>query len=494
MALRSDFLWGGATAASQVEGAWQEGGSGMSVNDMLTSGSRSDPRKVTYVTPDGEECAQSMLTIDNVPAGSTFEPIEGYVYPNQTGVDFYHHYKEDIALFAEMGFRCFRMSVAWSRIFPNGDDAVPNEEGLAFYDAVIDELVANGIEPLITISHYEPPVALTEKWGSWTDERTVDCYLRYARVLFERYRGKVTHWITFNEINCMNFLGWLGAGVPTTDEATKAIAIKNQLVASARAVKLGHDVDSNNMIGCMLAYDLSYPNTCRPEDVLETWKVMNRMYYFGDVLVRGEYPNYLLKEYERKGIDIHLTAREAQDLHEGTIDYVPFSYYMSHNQAAHSAGEKSIGNMSTGFDNPYLKQSAWGWAIDPVGLRISLDYLYDRYQLPLMIVENGLGALDELVDDGKGGKTVNDDYRIDYLRAHLTEMEKAVDEDGVDLMGYTMWACIDSVSASTGEMSKRYGFVYVDKNDDGSGTYQRYKKKSFGWYKKVIASNGEDLS
>lgn len=486
MGFKKEFLWGGATAASQVEGAWNIDGKGLSVNDVLTNGTRKDPRKVTYITPDQEEKYQNMLDIDNVPEGSIFRPLQNFNYPNHDGIDFYHRYKEDIKLFAEMGFKAYRMSIAWTRIFPNGDDEVPNEKGLEFYDHVFDELLKYNIEPIVTISHYEPPIALTEKWGSWTDSRTIDCYIKYCETLFKRYKGKVKYWITFNEINCMNFLGWLGAGVPTKSLQLKAIAIKHQLLASAKAVKLGHQIDKNNKIGCMLAYDLSYPHTCRPEDVLETWKVMNKMYYFGDVLVRGYYPNYILKEYEKNNIHIDLTEEEKETLMSGTIDFVPFSYYMSHNQAAKTDEKKSIGNMSIGLNNPYLKTSEWGWTIDPVGLRISLNYLYDRYQLPLMIVENGFGAIDELKNE-----TVQDDYRIDYLKEHIIQMKKAVDEDGVDLLGYTAWGCIDLVSASTGEMRKRYGFIYVDKNDDGTGSYNRYKKKSFYWYKKVIETNGE---
>ncbi len=489
MGFRKDFLWGGATAANQFEGGWDADGKGVSSSDVCTRGSREKPRCVTYKTPDGEVKADMMFTL-NAPAGAQFGCFEGYDYPSHDGIDFYHHYKEDIALFGEMGFKTFRLSINWTRIFPNGDELEPNEAGLRFYDSVFDELHKYGIEPLVTLSHYETPVGLTNKWGSWADRRTIDCFVRYAATCFKRYKGKVKYWLTFNEINCLGFGGWMAAGVPSRDSAVIAEATRNQLVASALAVKAGHEIDPENMIGNMIAYSATYPYTCNPEDVLAVTKRRNELEFYLDVQARGYYPAHKLKEYERKGVDFKLTEEEKKILSEGTVDFISFSYYMS---GCVSTDPEVLanqgGNMMTGVKNPYLKASDWGWQIDPVGLRISLNELYTRYNKPLMVVENGLGALDTVEADG----SIHDSYRIDYLRAHIAEMKKAVEEDGVDLMGYTPWGCIDLVSASTGEMAKRYGFIYVNIQDDGTGDGSRSRKDSFNWYKKVIASNGEDL-
>lgn len=484
-----DFLWGGATAANQFEGAWNVDGKGVSTSDCCTRGSLTSVRHVTYQTEDGQVESKIMFGLD-APKGAKFGAFDGYDYPSHEGIDFYHHYKEDIALFAEMGFKTFRMSINWTRIFPNGDDEQPNEKGLQFYEDVFKELKKYGIEPLVTLSHYETPIALTNKWNAWADRRTIDCFVRYAKTCFERYNGLVKYWLTFNEINCISFGGFMAAGVASRDPLMIANATRNQLLASALAVQEAHKVNPDMMVGNMIGYGASYPYTCNPEDVLKQRKAQYNVDFYSDVQARGYYPNYKLKEYERANLDFELTKEDQEILANGTVDFITFSYYMSNCVSADPevlANQK--GNMLMGVKNPYLTESEWGWQIDPVGLRISLNDFYTKYRKPLMVVENGLGARDIVTEDGK----IHDDYRIDYLRAHIEQMDKAINEDGVDLIGYTPWGCIDLVSASTGEMAKRYGFIYVDIQDDGTGDGKRMKKDSFYWYKKVIASNGVDL-
>ena len=490
MVFPKDFLWGGATAANQYEGGWNEGGKGVSTSDCCTRGSRTRPREVTYKTKDGKIETQMMFALE-APAGATFGLYEGYDYPSYQATDFYHHYKEDIALFAEMGFKMFRLSINWTRIYPNGYDEQPNEEGLKFYDNIFDELNKYGIEPLVTLSHYETPVALTNKWNSWADRRTIDCFVRYATTCFERYKGKVKYWLTFNEINCIEFGGWLAAGVPSKNPEVLAKATLHQLLASALTVKAAHEIDDNYKVGNMIGYSATYPYTCNPSDVLKQREGQRNVDFYSDVQARGYYPSSKLKQYEQAGIDFTLSDEDEAILKEGTVDFITFSYYMS---ACVSADPEVIagqsGNMLTGVSNPYLEASDWGWHIDPVGLRIALNDFYTKYQLPLMVVENGLGAVDKVEEDG----SIHDDYRINYLRSHIEAMNQAINVDGVDLIGYTPWGCIDLVSASTGEMEKRYGFIYVDYQDDGTGDGKRIKKDSFDWYKKVIATNGEDLT
>ncbi len=489
MAFKEGFLWGGATAANQYEGAWNIGNKGVSSADCCTRGSRSEPRKVTYMTKEGEIKADVMFGLD-APEGAQFGCFEGYDYPSHEASDFYHHYKEDIALMAEMGFKTFRMSINWTRIYPLGYEEEPNEEGLKFYDNVFDECLKYGIKPLVTLSHYETPVGLTNKWGSWADARTIDCFARYVETVGNRYKGKVEYWLTFNEINCLEFGGWMAAGVASRDPQKIADAGKHQLLASAKAVQILHEIDENNKVGNMIGYGMIYPYTCNPKDVFQTWEKFKGSYFYCDVQARGYYPSYKLKEYEQKGIQFSLTKEEKELLKNGTVDFISFSYYMSN---CTSTDPKVLadqgGNMMFGVKNPYLKASDWGWQIDPIGLRLSLNYMYDRYQKPLMVVENGLGAQDVLEANGE----IHDSYRIDYLRDHIQAMHDAVSLDGVELWGFTPWGCIDLVSASTGEMHKRYGFVYVDYQDDGTGNGNRIRKDSFYWYKKVIASNGEDL-
>ena len=465
------FLWGGATAANQYEGGWNEGGRGPSIDDVFTGGSVNTPRRITIpAQPDA-------------------------FYPNHEATDFYHHWKEDIALFAEMGFKVYRMSISWSRIFPRGDEEQPNEEGLAFYDQVFGELAKYGIEPLVTLSHYENPLYLTTQYGGWKNRKLVDFFVHYAKTVMERYKGKVRRWLTFNEINMLSvpFGTFIAGGMlpETTTEQERWQAMHHQLVASAQAVCLGHQIDPDNRLGCMIAYMCVYPRTCAPEDQL-TQLSMDRLHNLlaGDVHVRGAYPSYARRLLAEKGVTLDITPQDEVDLREGTVDFYTFSYYDSRCVGTKQEGDPSTGNGALGgIRNPYLPVTEWGWQIDPQGLRWVLNHLYDRYQIPLMVVENGLGAMDTMGADG----TIHDPYRIDYLREHITAMAEAV-ADGVDLQGYTPWGCIDLVSASTGEMRKRYGMIYVDKHDDGSGDLSRHRKDSFYWYQKVIATNGQDLT
>ena len=464
--LDKNFLWGGAIAANQAEGAYDVDGKGISTADCMTAGAVDKRREYT----DGIE--------------------EGKYYPSHDAIDFYHRYAEDIALFGEMGFKAFRTSIAWSRIFPQGDEEMPNEKGLAFYDRLFDECHKYGIEPVVTLSHYETPYALVTKYGSWKSRKLIDCFLRFAKVCFERYKGKVKYWMTFNEINILLKMPAMSCGIRETDLQSKLQVAHHQMVASALAVKAGHAIDPDNQIGMMMLYHPTYPQSCDPADTLAVMKEMDLHYYFSDVQVRGYYSNKARRCWAANGLDIAMAPGDEEILREGRVDYIAFSYYMSNVASASGVGETVGGNFSMGLRNPYLKASDWGWQIDPVGLRLSLNQLYDRYQVPLFIVENGLGAADTVEADG----SIHDAYRIDYLREHIQALKAAVEEDGVELMGYLPWGCIDLVSCGTGEMKKRYGFIYVDRDNAGGGSLARSRKDSFYWYKKVIASNGEDLA
>ncbi|CZQ96006.1 glycoside hydrolase family 1 protein [Trichococcus collinsii] len=481
MTFPKGFLWGGATAANQLEGAYNEGGKGLSIFDMVQFVPKEE--RANEIEMD----IRSKKELEDLLAGNV-----GDNFPKRRGIDFYHRYKEDIALFAEMGFKTFRMSISWPRIFPNGDETEPNEEGLAFYDKVFDELLKYGIEPLVTLSHYEIPLALVQKYNGWADRRVVEFFVHYAETVFNRYKGKVKYWLTFNEINISTLSPYIGSGVLIDEvenkEQTVYQALHHQFVASARAVKACHEMIPDAMIGCMLARMEVYPETCSPDDVLEALKEDQMNLFFTDVQVRGYYPSFMLSYFEENDIKLDMLPGDEEILLQHTVDYLSFSYYMSMVASGAPGKQKEKGNFFSGVKNPYLESSDWGWQIDPKGLRITLKKMYDRYQVPLFIVENGLGAYDKVEEDG----SINDDYRIDYMRAHIEQMNEAIKE-GVDLIGYTSWGCIDLISASTSEMSKRYGFIYVDQDDYGNGTLERSKKKSFDWYKQVITTNGEEL-
>ena len=424
-----------------------------------------------------------------------FDFDDNHFYPARDAIDMYHRYKEDIALFAEMGFKTYRLSIAWSRIFPKGDETEPNEAGLKYYEYLFKECKKYGMEPLVTITHFDCPMYLVEKYGAWRSRELVGFYENLCHVIFNRYKGLVKYWLTFNEINVLLHAPFMGAGLYFEEgedkDQVKYQAAHHELLASAIATKIAHEVDPENKVGCMLAGGSNYAYTPKPEDVWAARKADRENYFFIDVQSRGEYPAYALKEMERKGIELPIQEGDLELLKEHTVDFVSFSYYASRVQSTDpEINEKAPGNLMGGVINPYLESSEWGWQIDPLGLRITLNDLYDRYQKPLFIVENGLGAIDTPDENGY----VEDDYRIEYLAEHIKAMKDAVEIDGVDLLGYTTWGCIDLVSAGTGEMKKRYGFIYVDRDNDGNGTLKRTKKKSFDWYKQVIASNGEDLS
>jgi 6-phospho-beta-glucosidase len=460
------FLWGGAVAANQCEGAYLEDGKGLSTQDIAPKG---------IVGPITTEPTQDNMKL--------------------VGIDFYHRYKEDIKLFAEMGFKVFRTSIAWSRIFPNGDDATPNEKGLEFYDNLFDECLKYGIEPLVTISHYETPLNLAKTYDGWRDRRLIGFYENYVRTIFTRYQDKVKYWLTFNEINSIVHAPFMSGGIMTEkDKLTKNDlyqAIHHELVASALATKIGHEIMPNAKIGCMVLGMPVYPLTSNPDDMIKTLERDRENLLFSDIHVRGKYPAYAKRLFKEQNIQIKMEPGDEEIL-KNTVDFVSFSYYMSICESSDPSQEAGKGNLMGGVPNPYLKSSEWGWQIDPKGLRYILNTMYDRYEKPLFIVENGLGAVDQIVEDENGNKTVNDEYRIKYLNDHLVQVAEAI-EDGVELMGYTTWGCIDLVSASTAELKKRYGFIYVDRNDDGTGSLERYKKKSFDWYKEVIATNGKSL-
>lgn len=425
-----------------------------------------------------------------LPADAIPTLIDGAYYPSHQATDFYHHYQEDIKLMADMGFKVFRLSLNWSRILPNGDDAKPNEAGLKFYEKVFEECAKYGIEPLVTLSHYETPLSLIQRYGGWKDRHLIDAFVHYASIVMKRYQGKVKYWLTFNEINAMDMAPYMGGGLIDGSEQNRAQGAHNQFVASAKTVKLAHEIDPQNQVGMMLAYSAIYPYTSDPADQLLVMKAKQEMLFYLDVQVGGHYPTSRLKQYERNQIKLDDKPEDYELLTHYPVDFLSFSCYTSNVVTTHASDPKAAGNVSAGnITNPYLETNAWGWATDPDVLRLGLNELWERYHKPLWVVENGLGWADKLEDDG----TVHDSYRINYLRDQIRSMEEAVNLDGVELMGYTMWSAIDLVSNGTGEMKKRYGFVYVDRDDRGNGSLKRYPKDSFAWYKKVIASNGKDL-
>ncbi len=464
-AFPNDFLWGGAIAANQAEGAWNEDGKGPAISDVIRNG-------IVGGQFDGEV-------------------IEGHYYASHEAIDFYHRYKEDIALLAEAGLKCFRTSIAWSRIYPNGDDEAPNERGLQFYDDLFDELLNYGIEPVVTISHFELPLHLINAYGGWKNRKLIDFYTRYVETILTRYKDKVKYWMNFNEINHFHTIPLAAGGILIEDEETKLQTIyqasHHVFVASAKATKFCHDIIPNGMMGAMLSLSPIYPHTCHPDDIFESYQLRRRSLYYSDVMVRGVYPSYVKRIWREHGIEVKMEEGDLSLIKEHTVDYLGFSYYRS---STHQAGMPVLGNTGgiIGKDNPYLEKTEWGWPIDPKGLRYVCNELYDRYNIPLFIVENGFGGKDEFNTD----REIADDERIEYIQKHLIEMHEAI-MDGCEVIGYTWWGPIDIVSAGTGEMEKRYGFIHVDKDNHGKGTLNRTKKKSFYWYKQVIESNGKSL-
>ncbi|AUB54036.1 6-phospho-beta-glucosidase [Enterococcus mundtii] len=475
--LPKDFLWGGAIAAHQAEGAWNIDGRGPSIADVMTAGGNGIPRKITKGV------------------------VEGEYYPNHEAIDFYHRYKEDIQLFKELGLKCLRTSISWSRIFPTGQEETPNEQGLKFYDDLFDECLKNGIEPVVTLSHFEIPYAIYEDFGGFANKAVIPLFVKFAQCVFDRYKDKVTYWMTFNEINNQAdgqepVHVWTNSAMIIEDDQDKEALVfqagVNELIASAWAVNEGKKINPDFQIGCMMAYVPIYPYSCAPEDMIASVKANERRFFYSDVHVRGEIPTYTEKYWEQKGLTIEISEKERQILRQGTVDYIGFSYYMSGTITTlpDVEGRQTEDIPSAKLvKNPYITASDWGWPIDPVGLRYVLNTVYQRYDLPLFIVENGFGAYDQLTDSNE----IHDDYRINYLREHIEQMKKAVVEDGVPLIGYTPWGIIDIVSFGSGEMEKRYGMIYVDKDNTGNGTLQRLKKDSFAWYQQVIETNGEQL-
>ena len=466
MTFPKNFLWGGAIAANQAEGAYNEDGKGLSVADILPVG------------------ADRFKNVE-------LEIKEEKYYPSHEAIDFYHTYKEDIKELSEIGMKCFRTSIAWSRIFPNGEDKEPNEKGLEFYDNLFDELLRNGMEPVITISHFETPLNLITKYGGWKNRKLIDFYVNYCNVIFNRYKDKVKYWMTFNEINHAHTLPLIAAAIVVKEDENKLQDIyqasHNMLVASAKAVIIGHEINKDFKIGCMLSLSPIYPASCKPEDVFESYELRRRSLFYSDIQMLGEYPSYFKRIEKENNINIEIEDEDIEILKKGVCDYLGFSYYRS---SLHEAGMKILGNTGglLGKKNPYLSETKWGWPIDPLGLRYVCNELTDRYHKPLFIVENGLGAIDEVTEDGK----IHDEERMEYLKKHVIMMNEAI-EDGADIIGYTWWGPIDIVSAGTGEMRKRYGFVYVDKDNNGNGTLKRIKKDSYNYYKQIIATNGENL-
>lgn len=466
MTFPKNFLWGGAIAANQAEGAYNEDGKGLSVADILPVG------------------ADRFKNVE-------LEIKEEKYYPSHEAIDFYHTYKEDIKELSEIGMKCFRTSIAWSRIFPNGEDKEPNEKGLEFYDNLFDELLRNGMEPVITISHFETPLNLITKYGGWKNRKLIDFYVNYCNVIFNRYKDKVKYWMTFNEINHAHTLPLIAAAIVVNEDENKLQDIyqasHNMLVASAKAVIIGHEINKDFKIGCMLSLSPIYPASCKPEDVFESYELRRRSLFYSDIQMLGEYPSYFKRIEKENNINIEIEDEDIEILKKGVCDYLGFSYYRS---SLHEAGMKILGNTGglLGKKNPYLSETKWGWPIDPLGLRYVCNELTDRYHKPLFIVENGLGAIDEVTEDGK----IHDEERMEYLKKHVIMMNEAI-EDGADIIGYTWWGPIDIVSAGTGEMRKRYGFVYVDKDNNGNGTLKRIKKDSYNYYKQIIATNGENL-
>lgn len=475
MKLRKDFLWGGSIAAHQCEGAWNVDGKGIGIMDLVTSGSYEVPREICKDIEDGKR------------------------YPSHEGIDFYHRFKDDIALFGEMGFKALRISIDWSRIYPNGDDEEPNKKGIEYYQSVVEELLKNGIEPIVTLYHFEMPVNLVRKYGSWTNRKVIDFYLKYCKTMFEALKGKVKYWVTFNEMNhidpqteASDIFTYIIAGLKFSEMVEKKQTLAtigyNMTLAGVKAVELAHEIDPNNKVGCVFGLTPVYPINCNPVNVMNAFKEMDRDFYQIDAMCNGCFPKYKLKEYKDSDIQLEISNEDKESFYNGKLDFIGVNYYST--SVAHYEGDDNgEETLFGGVQNPYLEKSKWGWSIDPIGLRYLLNYVYRRYELPIIVSENGLGAMDKVEADG----SINDDYRIDYLNQHLIQLKKAAEEDGVECFGYLMWGPIDLVSATTGEMKKRYGFIYVDKQDDGTGDYSRKKKKSFDWYKEVIESNGESL-
>ncbi len=490
MGFPKGFLWGTSISAEQAEGGWDEGGKSPVMLDFAAAApTHKDMRRVYYINKDGERESNFTvpIIIDTLPEGARYQLFDDLHYTNHKATDFYHHYKEDIALLAEMGHTTFNTSIAWSRIFPYGVQGGVNQEGVEFYRDVFTECRKHGIDPVITLYKYDEPIWFEETYGGWTNRAMIDEFVEFARVCFTEYKDLVNKWLTFNEINVLMVMASMAS--PETKKKNY-LMLHNQMIAAARSTKIAHDMNAGLQVGAMICGLCSYPFTPDPKDVLGNYRQFQKGFgYAADTMIFGEYPSFA--EYFRKedGVDLVISEEDKKDLREGRADFLAFSYYMSSTFTTHEdEGEEGKGNVFGGKINPYLEYSDWGWAKDPIGFKYFLHLLNDRYRVPLFDVENGLGAEDKLEEDG----SIHDPYRIEYLRDHIAAMKEAV-EEGVNIFGYTTWGGIDLVAASTGEISKRYGMIYVDADDKGNGTYDRYRKDSFYWYQKVCQSNGEIL-
>lgn len=485
-----DFYWGGATSATQIEGAYNVDGRGLATGDCKTAGSFSKRREVTFIDKDGHKGSIPSYLGKTLPEGSHQAVIDEYFYPSHEAIDFYHNYKEDIALFAELGFKMFRMSISWSRIYPTGVEEEPNKKGIEFYKNIFKELKKYKIEPLVTIFHGDLPLYLEENYCGWENRELIYFFMKLVRTCLIEFKGLVKYWLPFNEMNDYLLMLDMFGNVSTKESHQQSFQIiHNMLVANAKTVKLAHQIDSENKVGSMICGIPNYPGSCDPKDILETrYRWEKGIYYTGDVQCFGKYSPFSIRLWNEYEVSLNTEQEDFDDFKDGIVDFYTFSYYMTNIVTTHEVNDVVQGNFANGARNPYLKYSEWGWSYDPEGLRYYLEVIYDRYRMPIMITENGLGAVDNVEEDG----TIHDNYRIQYLHDHLHECKIAI-KHGVDLIGYTMWGCIDLVSASTGQMSKRYGFIYVDRDDEGNGTGKRIKKDSFEWYKRVIDTNGEDL-
>ena len=490
MTMKKDFLWGTSISAAQAEGGWNEGGRGPVQVDFADSGNaQTSGRRLFYRKADGTRdfVPGAYAMFPHLPEGGKYESFDDIYYANRNASDFYHHYKEDIELMAEMGFSTFNTTVSWARIFPRGVEGGVNQEGVEFYRDMFTRLREHGIDPIITLYKYDEPVYFEETYGGWTNRAMIDQFVEFARVCFTEYKDLVNKWMTFNEINVL----MLFKDFPHTEAQAKENmqSMHNQIVAAARAVKLAKQINPEMKVGTMICGLCNYPLTPDPLDVMDTYRSFQDVFcYAADAMIRGSYPSFAKRLWKEENVQLNITEQDLKDMKEGTADFLGFSYYMSQCRTTHDDGVEGKGNVFLGLENPYLEKSEWGWQIDPVGFRYFMHLLYDRYNIPLLVIENGLGAKDKVEADG----SIHDDYRINYLRAHIAQLRQAV-EEGVDVMGYTTWGGIDLVSASTGQIEKRYGLIYVDMNDKGEGTFERKRKDSFFWYKKCIESNGEDL-
>lgn len=472
MKQEKQFFWGGATSAAQSEGNYLADGRKPSNFDFLPL----DDRRLKAVYKNQ--------------SASILKSRGDEIYPGRNGNDYYHHYQEDIALLKELGANSFRFSISWSRIFPTGEEEAPNEAGLLFYENILTELERLQMEPIVTLSHFEIPLHLVKKYNGWENRKVVELFLHYAETVMQRFKGRIKYWIPFNEMNMVLHIPFIGGGI-LFEEGKDNLSIQyqaghHQLLANALSIEAGKRIDPDNQFGAMLAAGKTYAYTCDPKDVFAALQQEKENLLFSDVQVFGEYPRFFSHFIKDKQLNLTIYPADRKTLQKNTVDFVSFSYYSSACTAAEENGiDRVATNGYTTLRNPYLPKAKSIWQDDPLGLRITLNQLQDRYHKPLFIVENGIGTQDDFVD----GK-VHDDYRIHYLKEHVKNMLLAMEEDGIDLMGYLMWGIIDLPSVSEGKISKRYGVIYVDQDDENNGSHQRYKKDSFAFYQKVIASNG----